>query len=427
MTDPLLDFRTSDGLDVTVRPPQVRQPWCLEVVLSRAASGERITMLWDAVAPLDLVLATAPPPNRLIGAPHGRDVVITAEQGIGDVIQHWRYIKTLTEQLGPLTIACRPEMQRLIAQQPVPTVTVSPHDVPAAVTTVSLMRLHRLYSDPTDGAPYLTCPAATPPVDSRKRPRVGLNWTTNARAAGREHRSVPLALLELIVRRRPDIAWVSIQWGPDEDRLAEQPWAAAIERAGHALRDVADLASVIGGLDLLISIDSAPSHIAGALGVPAWTLLSHPCSWRYGLQSLTTALYRTMTLVRQQTQGDWPGVMDEVLHMLDARYPTNGERTIGMPVSRPVTPPISLRTPARSDSPTGAPLTVAEALRLCRIDTALRNSFVLHPLRTLAALNVAISGEDHCQLAQVLQAIVECHGGFSWCSPLADATSSERP
>jgi hypothetical protein len=425
MTDPLLDFHTSDGLSVAVRPPRVRQPWCLEVVLSRPASGESITMLWDAVAPLDLVLATAPPPNRLIGASHGRDVGITAEQGIGDVIQHWRYIKALTEQLGPLTIACRPEMQRLIAQQPVPTVTVSPHDVPAAATTVSLMRLHRLYSDPTDGEPYLTCPALTPP--NPRRPRVGLNWTTNARAAGREHRSVPLALLEPMVRRRSDIAWVSIQWGPDEDRLAEQPWAAAIERAGRTLRDVADLASTIGGLDLLISIDSAPSHIAGALGVPAWTLLSHPCSWRYGLQSSTTALYRSMTLVRQQTRGDWLGVMDEIARMLDARYPANGERApIGAPVSWPVTPRVSDRMPAHA-SLAESPLSVTEALRLCRGDTALRNSFVLRPLQTLAALNVAISGEDHRQLAQVLQAIVECHGGFSWCSPLADATSSGRP
>src|SRR5690606_33012207 len=141
-------------------------------------------------------------------------------------------------------------------------------------------------------------------------------WSANRRGVARDIKSIPLDLLERLVGDHPGISWVSVQWGDDEAALDARHWASDIERCGRTVRDVADLAEVIAGLDLLITIDSAPAHVAGALGVPVWTLLSKPCSWRWGLDSEETALYRSMRLIRQAVFDDWAECLARVSGLL---------------------------------------------------------------------------------------------------------------
>lgn len=421
MTDqPSFRWRLDD-LEVSVRAPSSGQAWCLDVDVTRPSTGEAEAALWDAGSPSMLVRRDARSPAAALAAPssHGGDLLITSEQGIGDIVQEWRYVAAMVGRFRQVRVECRPELRRLFQQQGLPVVLVTPDEARTdpAGTRASLMRLGTGRADPTGGGAYLTVrhPSAQPGACGGRRPRIGLNWAANARALGRDTKAMPFHLLERIVRTRPDAAWASVQWGEEEDRLAAHSWAAGIEPLGCGFADVADLAAAIAGFDLLISIDSAPAHLAGALGVPVWTLLSDPCSWRWGLEVQTTPLYRSMRLIRQPVPQDWSSVTETVCHLLeeDARAAS-------------VVRPGGACAPSRSSSsapadPVGKgarPDSFGEALRMCCEDRDLRAIFVADPLGSLASLGVPLSARDHAGLAELFRAMVDCHGGFSWCTPL---------
>jgi ADP-heptose:LPS heptosyltransferase len=94
-------------------------------------------------------------------------------------------------------------------------------------------------------------------------------------------------------------------------------------QAVHFGDDFLRTAEVISTLDLVITVDSAPAHLAGSLGVPVWTLLPHEPDWRWDLNSKTTPWYPSMRLYRQQTPGDWTGVIAMVTKDLKSRQTAN--------------------------------------------------------------------------------------------------------
>jgi ADP-heptose:LPS heptosyltransferase len=83
--------------------------------------------------------------------------------------------------------------------------------------------------------------------------------------------------------------------------------------------DVETAARVIAGLDLMISVDSMPAHLAGALGVPTWTLLPEPADWRWMNHRNDSRWYPRMRLFRQPEPGDWESVLQEVAAALEER------------------------------------------------------------------------------------------------------------
>ena len=87
--------------------------------------------------------------------------------------------------------------------------------------------------------------------------------------------------------------------------------AGLIDLTG-SINDFADTAALMAELDLIISIDTAAVHLAGALGRPVWTLLQHISDWRWGMEGETTPWYPTMRLFRQPRPGDWESVVERV-------------------------------------------------------------------------------------------------------------------
>ncbi|MGY8650114.1 MAG: glycosyltransferase family 9 protein, partial [Verrucomicrobiia bacterium] len=80
--------------------------------------------------------------------------------------------------------------------------------------------------------------------------------------------------------------------------------------------DFADTAAILSQTDLVISVDTATAHLAGALGRPAWTLLPHAADWRWRLHRNDTPWYPTMRLFRQSQTNQWDDVMEEIQHCL---------------------------------------------------------------------------------------------------------------
>ena len=114
----------------------------------------------------------------------------------------------------------------------------------------------------------------------------------------------------------PGIALFSLQVGPRADELASLGPSAPIRDLGPVLTDLGVTAATIAALDLVISVDTAPAHLAGALGRPVWTLLPHVPDWRWMLGRCDSPWYPTMRLFRQPAPGDWGAVFADVRQAL---------------------------------------------------------------------------------------------------------------
>jgi ADP-heptose:LPS heptosyltransferase len=110
----------------------------------------------------------------------------------------------------------------------------------------------------------------------------------------------------------------SLQKGPVEAGLDQVPGGERVIRSGQTLGDFADTAALVAGLDLVIGVDTAVIHLAGALARPVWTMLSTDPDWRWMRGRSDTPWYPTMRLFRQPSLGDWNTVIAAVEQNLRA-------------------------------------------------------------------------------------------------------------
>ncbi|MGH8658809.1 MAG: glycosyltransferase family 9 protein [Gammaproteobacteria bacterium] len=127
--------------------------------------------------------------------------------------------------------------------------------------------------------------------------------------------SCPLAAF-LPLLRLPDIAFYSLQKGERSEDLSQLPANCAVHDLASLIDDYGDTALLLDSLDLLITVDTAVAHLAGALGKPVWLLLAEVPDWRWGLEGETTPWYPSLRLFRQTRKGDWAGVMARVAKAL---------------------------------------------------------------------------------------------------------------
>jgi ADP-heptose:LPS heptosyltransferase len=107
-----------------------------------------------------------------------------------------------------------------------------------------------------------------------------------------------------------DACFYPLQKGPAGAQPVPAGWKL-IDLAGE-LEDFADTAALLCNLDLVITVDTAVAHLAGALGKPVWNLLTYAPDWRWQLNREDSPWYPTMRLFRQPSAGDWTPVIDRV-------------------------------------------------------------------------------------------------------------------
>jgi hypothetical protein len=143
--------------------------------------------------------------------------------------------------------------------------------------------------------------------DSPRR-KVGLAWMGNPKThLLRKRHLSPSELLPIL--QVEGIDFYSLQVGQAARQRPEAESAAAIVDYTRQIKDFADTAALMMQLDLIISVDTAVAHLAGALGRPVWTLLPFVPDWRWGLETEETPWYPTMRLFRQPSAGDWGSVV----------------------------------------------------------------------------------------------------------------------
>jgi tetratricopeptide (TPR) repeat protein/ADP-heptose:LPS heptosyltransferase len=270
----------------------------------------------------------------------GRAILLTHEQGHGDTVQFVRYAAVLKVRGARVVLRVQPALADLLRSLAAADAVVTPDEpLPPVDFHCPLMSLpHTLGTTFDPGVatvPYLSAPQ--PSLDlwherlgsADTRPCVGVAWSGSRANANDRRRSIRLAQFAALLR--PGVRFVSLQPEMrDEDRRG-MPEGTAIEHFGSLLRDFADTAALIAHCDLVISVDTAAAHLAGAMGKPVWILLPFAPDWRWQDTGETSHWYPTARLFRQPASGDWEGALAQVRVALQERFACHESDRVDVP------------------------------------------------------------------------------------------------
>ena len=261
--------------------------------------------------------------------PRGR-ILLVADQGFGDMIQFARYIPRVAERCDEVVVGWGPDVMALLNRLPgVSGTFLRWADAPRHDAYCLLSSLPGLF-----GTELETIPAPIPYLSAepgRVRhwaewlaarcgpgPRVGLAWSGRPTHPNNARRTLALAQLAPLLDV-PGVQFVSIQKpAPEADRalLASLP---NVVDASPDLADFGETAALLTQLDLLIAVDTAVVHLAGALGRPVWVLLPTPADWRWLTGREDSPWYPSVRLFRQTKPHDWEPVIRRAAEALRAR------------------------------------------------------------------------------------------------------------
>lgn len=261
--------------------------------------------------------------------PNGR-LLMVGDQGYGDTIQFARFIPLIADRCQELIVGCSAEMAPLLAA--IPGVKQYCHrwtDVPGHAAHCRLSSVPGLVHTTLDSipakVPYLFAdPARVAAWRQRLETmlpqgvrRIGLAWTGRPTHPNDRRRSMPLARLAPLAGAG-QASFVSLQKPvPATDQPALARFPGLVDFSAE-LADFGETAAVIANLDLVISVDTAVVHLAGAMGRPVWIMLPKASDWRWLLERSDSPWYPTARLFRQPTPGAWDPVIAAVSAALAA-------------------------------------------------------------------------------------------------------------
>ncbi|SMC24353.1 Tfp pilus assembly protein PilF [Andreprevotia lacus DSM 23236] len=257
----------------------------------------------------------------------GRSVLIGFEAGHGDMIQFCRYAAEL-KRMGAeqITVVCHPGLKTLFGSMIGVDEVYSLHDdVPTRgwdywTPPLSLPYYCQTRLDTIPATvPYLQAEPARVAAWATRLPaarlRVGLAWLGNPRFENDADRSLSALDILAPLAAVPGIQFISLQKGRGEDVSA--PIGMALQSYAGELGDFADTAALIANLDLVISVDTAVGHLAGALGKPCWLMLpDYRADWRWLTGRDDTPWYPHTRLFRQPPGGGWGPVVTQLAEAL---------------------------------------------------------------------------------------------------------------
>ena len=263
----------------------------------------------------------------------GKSLIVIPEQGFGDYIQFIRYAVLLKERgVAHLTILCPPALQQLLQ---------TAHGVDEVVTDVTSVSLHDYWSFPLTFPFYFeteisTIPAKLPYLRacpnklarwsgrlSTDLIKVGLVWKGSSVHQNDAWRSLPSLTVLSPLWSVKAVQFFSLQKGQGEDEAVSCPSNQPLIHLGSDIEDFADTAAIVSQLDLVICIDTAIAHVAGALGKACWVLLpACGTDWRWLLERDDSPWYpKIMRLFRQSSTESWGDTIKRVSSALSCWKP----------------------------------------------------------------------------------------------------------
>jgi len=266
----------------------------------------------------------------------GKRVLLHAEQGYGDAIQFIRYAALMAARGARVIVICDAALRSLFRTAPgVEAVLELGEVLPDFAYHAPFMSLPRGFGTTVETIPSQV-PYLFPDREAveawrarlaghGRRLNIGLAWAGRPSFVAAKMKSCPLERLAQLLRT-PDCAFFSLQKGEAAaDLKGLDAGDSPVVDYTAGLRDFGDTAALVAALDIVITVDTAAAHLAGALGKPVWVLLAAVPDWRWLPQAGALKWYPTALLFRQQAAGEWGSVVDEVEQALRRRAGARAE------------------------------------------------------------------------------------------------------
>ena len=289
--------------------------------------------------------------------PRGRTIFVRKEQGVGDSIQFIRYLPLLKQ------------LDARVLLQKLPGISMTfkgvdhilePEESRHYDYYINFLSLPRVFETELDNVPcnipYLWADAErmrcwSKRLGSGDSLRVGLVWAGNPIHIRDADRSMPLQAMRSLFELG-DVRYFALQKGAGTAQYDTFEFRDRLENLADGINDFADTAAIISQLDLIISVDTAVAHLAGALGRPIWLLLQKDGEWRWlSDDRIDSPWYPTMRIFRQSTHDDWYELVQRVKAALQ-KVASSGEQLTAISSAS-----VSHAQPPRADAITRAALT----------------------------------------------------------------------
>jgi hypothetical protein len=254
-----------------------------------------------------------------------KTLLVWGEQGLGDNIQFLRFALQLREQGTKIRMQVPGMVVPLLGGDAIDHVSSLGSDPPEYDYWIPIMSLPKMLGVTLKNlvAPnrYVLpnaalCSQWRQRLGLKHRLRVGFSWSGRRDSWINQHKSVPLSEMLSLIKQFPDVEWINLQvdCNTEEEQLLI---ASGVRTFPGSIQDLGDTAALISQLDLVISVDTAVSHLAGALGSATWIMLNqYAQDWRWLLKRLDSPWYPSVRLFRQSRLDNWQSVTDEIAQNL---------------------------------------------------------------------------------------------------------------
>ena len=258
------------------------------------------------------------------GQLEGKRILLHNEQGFGDTLQFVRYVPLVASRGGRVILTCQSSLINILSEVPnVEKVVTATDPMPDFDVHCPLLSLPKAFATDLKSVPasipYLTAdPAlievwATRLEAKRGRLKIGIAWTGSPTHVNDHNRSISLSQFSALANAENVICF-SLQKGEAAEQISRL--GTSVIDLTSEIKDFADTAALIVNLDLIISVDTAVAHLAGALGKSVWVLLPFIPDWRWLLDREDSPWYPTMRLFRQRRAGDWEEPIQRIVKEL---------------------------------------------------------------------------------------------------------------
>jgi hypothetical protein len=250
-----------------------------------------------------------------------KTVLVVGEQGHGDNIQFVRFIGDIVSRGARVILTLNASLRPLILGPSIPTILVEGDPLPEFDYWIPIMSIPGIIGSTVENLAsvqyYLTANSQLQKewqivLGPKTRLRVGFCWSGRRDTWINRHKAMPFETMLELIKRNPGYEWVNLQCDCTTEEEAELI-AAGVRAYPGAIQSFADSAALLMHMDVVLSVDTAVAHLAGALGRPIWVMLSqYALDWRWLLDRDSSPWYSTARLFRQPTMGDWNTVTDKI-------------------------------------------------------------------------------------------------------------------
>jgi len=250
-----------------------------------------------------------------------KTVLVLGEQGHGDNIQFVRFVGDLTNRGAKVILVVTDNLRPLLHGPSLPTIITFGDPMPSFDYWIPIMSIPTVIGTTLDNLAsvqyYLIANASLQKqwqevLGPKNRLRVGFCWSGRRDTWINRHKAMPFEIMLELIKRNPGYEWVNLQCDCTTEE-EEQLVKIGVKAYPGAIKSFADSAALLMHMDVVLSVDTAIAHLAGALGRPVWVMLSqYALDWRWLLNRDSSPWYTTATLFRQPKMGDWTSVTNKI-------------------------------------------------------------------------------------------------------------------